>query len=211
MTVHKKFRQRGFSMVELMIVVAIILIVSAMVVPNAVNAMRTLRLRGSCTDFASLLQQARVRAALDNAYHPVRFQAASGTTPEIAYVDLDNSSTYKSGDPMIMIASDVSTVAKGSAPKTSSLESAFTASSGTTYYDGTSTPPAFSPRGIPCLLTSGICNTTGGVANAFETYFQSQTNTCAWEAVTVTPAGRVATWYFLPSGSGCTNGTWNKL
>ena len=56
-------RDRGFSLLELMIVLAIVMIVLAFAVPLWMTGTRTAKIRGAESDFASLLQMARMRAA----------------------------------------------------------------------------------------------------------------------------------------------------
>ena len=57
-----KKSQSGFSMAELLIVVAIILIIAAIAVPNIAQTVANYRLNASGQSVASLLQQARLTA-----------------------------------------------------------------------------------------------------------------------------------------------------
>src|ERR1051326_1970889 len=92
MALKRESGQRGFTMVELMVVVAIIVIIAVVAVPNAVNSIRMLKLNGAVGDYANMLQQARLRAVRDNRTYQVHI-AATGTlappndTIQLIYVD----------------------------------------------------------------------------------------------------------------------------
>src|SRR2546423_8217332 len=127
----KSNRSRGgFSLVELLVVVAVILVVAAVATPNIVNALRTQRLRGTAGDYASLLQRARIRAVEDNRFYGVRPNAPANAT--LAFVDIypqngDGTSgqgAYNAGppsDPVIPFGSDGTTVAAGGVAHTAAL------------------------------------------------------------------------------------------
>ena len=57
--------QSGFSLVELAIVVAITLIVTAMAIPKFVTMVRSLRVAGDARSIAGVIGQAKMRAAAD--------------------------------------------------------------------------------------------------------------------------------------------------
>lgn len=215
--------QNGFSLPELLIVVIIVLIVAGTAIPKIISAVYTAHLRGAATDYAGLLEQARILAIRDNRYYSTYILAASGNTPQQAYVDmLPKSMTGASGnggtaivaasstspgDPAIVLQSDVVPQAASSAPSTSNLESQLLpATTPVTPTDTTVTAATFGPRGLPCTpvsLTGGsVCDSSGG-ATAFWTFFQNST-TEAWQAVTITPAGRIEKWFY-------TGSVWSKL
>lgn len=215
--------QNGFSLPELLLVVIIVLIIAGTGIPKIISAVNTAHLRGAATDYAGLLEQARILAIRDNRYYSTYILAASGNTPQQAYVDmLPKSMTGASGnggtsivaatstspgDPTIVLNSDVVPEAASSAPNTSNLESQLLpATTPVTPTDTTTTAATFGPRGLPCTsvsLTGGsVCDSSGG-ATAFWSFFQDST-TQDWQAVTITPAGRIEKWFY-------TGSTWNKL
>src|SRR5258708_30902676 len=59
-------RTGGFSLIELLIVVFVVMVVAAIAVPNVLLAVSNLRLRASAGDLAGLMQQARIMAAKNN-------------------------------------------------------------------------------------------------------------------------------------------------
>ncbi|HEY4949148.1 MAG TPA: prepilin-type N-terminal cleavage/methylation domain-containing protein [Candidatus Acidoferrales bacterium] len=198
----------GFSMLELVIVMAIVLVVAAIAVPNTLTLIHAARLRGAGGDLSSLLQTARIRSVQDDRYYSSYMIAGP---PQQVYVDLSgNGGTgWVTPDPLISIPSEVTPVAAANAPNTANLQAQFLPTgSGLAVKDGstTGTPVIFSPRGLPCstLAATGgtVCDSAGG-ATAFWIFFQDTLST-NWEAVTVSPAGRVQKWQY-------TGTVWSKL
>lgn len=213
----RQHEQNGFALIELMMVVIIVLIVAATAIPMILSSVHTAHLRGAANDFSSLLEQARILAIRDNRYYSTYILAASGNTPQEAYVDLlpknmtgasgNGGTSIAMGDPAIVLQSDVVPEAVASAPNTSNLETQLLpATTPVTPTDTTVTPATFGPRGLPCTpvsLTGGtVCDSSGG-ATAFWSFFQNS-STKMWQAVTITPAGRIQKWYY--NGS-----VWSKL
>ena len=205
-------------MVELALVMMIFLIVAAMSIPTVVSSVRLAHLRGASSDYAGLLEQARIYSIRDNRYYSTYILAPSGSSPVAqAYVDMipkvltgasgNGGISVASGDPTVTIESDIALQPVGNAPSTSNLESQLLpATTPVTPTDGSVTPPTFGPRGLPCtpITVSGatVCDSSGG-PTAFWTFLEN-TNANSWQAVTITPAGRIQKWYY-------TGSAWNKL
>ena len=88
---------RGFTLVELLIVVAIALTVAAVALPSVLNSIYNVRLRAAANEVAGLLQQAHFRAIRDNTYYPVRSATTGGAT--VFYLDTStgkNATTWSS-------------------------------------------------------------------------------------------------------------------
>jgi prepilin-type N-terminal cleavage/methylation domain-containing protein len=202
----------GFTLLEMLIVLAIMLIVVAYSIPFYLNWMKTARIRGSETAYASLLQMARTRAVTDDRYYSVYIQAAAGVNPRLAYVDIypqningtsgnGPTGSYSAGppaDPMVTLSNEAVPQPVGSAPNTANLFTTFCSSCATAIIKNT--PPTWGPDGLPCApITSAggtglVCNSAGGPI-AYVAFFQSSTNQ-EWDAVTISPAGRIKTWYY---------------
>src|SRR5689334_10998122 len=93
----------GFTLLELMMVVLIVIIVAGVAVPKFLSFIYSARLHGAGSDFAGLLQQARIRAVQDDTYYSTYF-ITSGTIRE-AYVDLkrNGGTGVDTLDPMITV------------------------------------------------------------------------------------------------------------
>ncbi len=71
--------QRGFSLLELLIVVTIVLVISAFAIPNVVVTMESSRLRTSASMIRSKLMDARINAIKRNRPAWIAIDLAAGT------------------------------------------------------------------------------------------------------------------------------------
>ncbi|HEX4545004.1 MAG TPA: prepilin-type N-terminal cleavage/methylation domain-containing protein [Candidatus Acidoferrum sp.] len=195
-------RARGFTMVEIVIVVAIVLIVTAIAIPSITTAIYNIRLRSAASDLAGLMQQARILASKNNATYPVVFGVRNGA--QIAFVDLNGNGIW---DPTVTINGvnttepdtqfTGTTVPAAAAPAGAGGQpSAYVLvgdSSVGAPYNNTNVL-AYSPRGLPCEYSAPpVCLTP---APTYFVYYLSDTRpggAQGWAAVVVTKAGRTKT------------------
>ena len=192
----------GFSAVEMITVVAIILIAAAIAMVGVQRTVRTVRLYGSGTDYSNLLQNARMRAVKDDKYYTVRTDTT--VTPPIAYVDINGSGTYDLGEPQAPFRPNTTPVAFGAGPGLGNLKAQFlppTPSAQASVAAGGG-PPTFGPRGLPCTPVANTCPYL--TPTSFITFLQDTNG--GWAAVTVTPAGRVRQWSYNTTGN-----SWSPL
>lgn len=202
-------KERGFTLIELVIVVAVLLVVAGMAVPNFMAAMRSARIKGAVSAFAGLLQTERIRSVDSDTFYSAYILAGN---PAKGFVDVAGlgATTIDPRDPQIQINSEVVQKTAGTAPNTGSLQALFLPANATVaLYDGSVAvnPITFGPRGLPCYAGGAqVCKTHIAAGDvAYWIFFQDITST-NWGAVTVTPAGRVRRWLF----TGGANGTWSS-
>jgi prepilin-type N-terminal cleavage/methylation domain-containing protein len=186
--------QRGFSMVELAVVVLIILVVGAIAIPNAIRAWYNMELRATSAEVASLMQQARIMAAKNNAYYTLCYQVNQGVQQVyLTQVTLSSTTacTYTAGSSISIELARFITAA--SAAPTGTSPSPYTLSSDTTSgtpCDNTCTM-AFSPRGLPCKFdTTTSPATCSTPAASYFVYYFNANSANGYSAVVVTKAGR---------------------
>src|SRR5438105_12570210 len=187
---------RGFSLIELLIVVAISMIAAAMALPLVSNAVNQIHLSSSATDYANLLQRARMRAVQDDTYYQIQTQTLSGDP--IAYVDINKNGSYDTGEPMMVFASGVTYKAQSAGPALSNLKSQFLPSGSVAQGSLQSTMiPIFGPRGLPCKVSGSACPylAAGGKPFSYLLFVQNTQNN-RWEAVTLNHAARISEWAY---------------
>ena len=159
-------QQAGFTLVELLIVVIIVLVIGGFAAPNIMTFIHDAKLQGAGSDFSGLLQSARTHAVQDDRYYSTYIVSGS---PREGYVDLKNNGGTGAdpGDPLIELSSEVTPIAASNAPDTANLKGQFLPAGSTLpVQDGSllSTPVIFNSRGLPCTtqsVTGGtICNSS---------------------------------------------------
>lgn len=184
-------RARGFSLVELVIVVFVVLVIGAIVIPNVLVAVTNLKLRASAGDLSGLFQQARIRAAKNNATYAILYGTRNGA--QIAYVDLNGNGAFDVGEPLVEFSG--TTVPAAGAPSGSGGQPpayVLAGDTGAGSYDNTNTL-GFTGRGLPCNYDTTIVPATCSTPPAkYFVYYLTDTRTSqpGWAGVVVTKSGR---------------------
>ena len=188
---------RGFSLLELMIVVGITLVVAAVAIPQVLIATQNFKLRGTASSLSGLIQKCRMLAVARNAtcppgtvtcsqngYYAVKPVFSGGVYT--FFVDMDGNGTINPAS-----VENTSVLAPPDIVPDSSANPANTSMSlGSTPVVGL---PAFNARGLPCVVASGTCT----VAAQGLIYYLRQDRSIGatgWAAVTVSSAGRAQVW-----------------
>jgi prepilin-type N-terminal cleavage/methylation domain-containing protein len=195
----KTKKSSGFSLVEAIVVVTIILILAAIAGPNIMKAVQVARLRSAGTDLAGLMQNARIMAAKSDTIIAIQYTTIGGLPA--AYVDTNGNNTapYTTGDPVVVFTQGV-TPAAADPTGTPSAYTLASDTSGTKPYDN-SNVLAFSPRGLPCNYVSTDTPPCQTPAKSYFVYYLNGPN--GWVAVVVTRAGRTKVSYW--NGSAWSN------
>ena len=192
-------RAGGFSMVELLVVVAIVISVTAISLPTLTNLVATGHLRGGMNDLSGLFQNARSMAVRQNMISRVRFQLTNGEW--VAYVDNGASPAgLTSSAPQLWLPRQFSKVSPPSGGTPTPLDNATCGTNSLSTLD-TIDDTYFSRLGVPCQYSSGTCSAGQGFAYYFN--YAASLGGTRWTALCVSPAGRMKAWYW--TGSSWTN------
>ena len=192
----RRNRHRGFSLIELLVVLFVVMVVAGLAVPNVLLAVSNIRLRASAADLAGLMQLARITAAKNNATYEILYATRNGA--RIAYIDLNGNGSFDTGEPMVQFSG--TTVPASAAPSGNGQPSVYVLAgdTGTGSYDNTNTL-GYTGRGLPCnfdtTTSPATCSTP---AAKYFVYYMADTRVggSGWAAVVVTKGGRakIVTW-----------------
>lgn len=199
-----KSQHRGFSLIEVTLVVLVVMVVAGYAIPNIATGVANMRLRGAASDFASLAQRARIAAVQNNGQgnsnhvYSVNFGLPSGNG---AYVDLNGNGSYDSSlspaienqtsEPLVQFGGTVNQVAApgGTGGNPTNLD----AVGGPLGWTATSGNVSFNSRGLPCSLSGGVCTTN---VNFIYYFSDTRIGGSQWAAVSITAAGHPKTWWW---------------
>lgn len=186
----------GFSLLEVLVVVAIGLIITAVGLPRMSNAIANMKLRSSMTTVSGLLQNTRMMAVQQNKTMTAKHYNLTTSPYSLIYY------VKKATDASAIAKSD--TQVEMEAPITPSpLPSGAGAPTAITVATLGFTPQAIDPsvptyasfnsEGLPCLYASGACTNYG-----FIEYFKDNRigGSGGWAAISISPAGRVHRWFW---------------
>jgi prepilin-type N-terminal cleavage/methylation domain-containing protein len=199
-------RDRGFSLLELVIVVAIMFVVAAMATPTITTAVADYRLKSTASQLVNLLQRARTESVRTNT--PLMLRTAVEQGLPVVYLDLPSEGgvvrtdgVRDPGEPMLQVPNSITLQTAGfPGDATAGL------TNGLVMFNlmpitATNNAGQFNSRGLPCMSLVGplggnaTCRNISAAnqAQGFVYYLRGDRpfGAAAWAAVTVTPAGRI--------------------
>lgn len=183
MAFSARLHQRGFSMVETLVVVGILMVVSAIAIPRLTNAINKARVRSAAVNLSALVQQARTVAEQRNTTVPFYATTAgtnglSGAFISCSAATCPGAASWAAGDPFLVYGSNVT----NSTNPPAALNPGYgLQGAGTTLY--------LTPLGL-------ASNTAGGASTSNGWAFYVTDGHGNWGAVSVSPMGRSKVWLY---------------
>ena len=191
MPTNRLSAQRGFSMIELVVVVGMIMVLSAISVPKIVNSMSVYKLNVASTSIQNLIEVARFNAVRRNTTLSLRQTVINGQAA--FYVDIPNTAVYVNTDPTYIVPTTVQ-IAPAGAPAAATTGLANTAALGGGCI-------SFNSRGVVDYTNCG-----GGVQSVWFISLGLRNGNGGFRAVTLTPMGQAKSWTASPAGN-----TWGLM
>jgi len=187
--------RRGFSLIELLVVMAVMLIIAAIATPITLNTMDAYKLRGSMAGVSGLAQRCRLLALQKNTTSHLYFQTINGAVTMFCKANNDPTQSLLQSDPQLSLDTRFSI---GGTPASALSASTMWGSSGSTF--SANSDPYFNSRGLPCSAPSAgaACSTING----YVYYFKYSTHTTRWAAMSISPAARMQNWFWNASSWG---------
>ena len=183
-------RVAGYSLVEMMMTLAIGLILASVAMPMMIGAIQNYRLNSAAQQVANLIDLTRYTAIRNNKVTNLQRMVQNGIT--ILYIDLDGNGQMQANEPRVMLPSDI-VFANGD-----SLIPA-RATTGLANMQDFSNQIAFDSRGV-VSFGGGMATGPYFLALGFSTRVDS-----GYRAITVTPMGQTKLW------RGPANGAWSAI
>lgn len=201
--------QAGFTLAELTVVVAIVLVVGGLSIPALSRTIDMSRLKGATQTLATAYQDTRIRATQDDTSYEV-LVSPPGIQPAQICIDLNGDGICGAGEPVTIFPARL-VLSNAGVPVPLDITQLNYPVANTenstmhTQQDKFAPGLAWNARGLPCQRDSAAspCSATGWVQHM---QLQRSNGDILYGAVTVSPTGRVKTWIFVPSGNG--NGQW---
>jgi prepilin-type N-terminal cleavage/methylation domain-containing protein len=189
-------KRRGFTLLEVLIVLAVIMILGSLAVPRMMTVANDISLRYVASDLSGLLQSARMQAVRTNISQSVMAGSLPNGQPAY-YIDKPTAVAYSVGDIVLPVSPKV-TVWRGTGSGAPN-ETAFITSLNFAV-DPAADPPSFSARGLPCFGTAPCLPILG---QGF-VMFVSQpgiVGNIPWAAIVVNPSSHIQIWTCDNTGS----------
>ena len=182
--------RNGFSIIELLIVVGIILVVTTIAFPSVTRSMRAYRLSSTAANVAGSLQLARFNAVrLNRTNPPVSWRWVIQGNQNILWVDENNNGAPDATEPRVQFATDITVLTAGNAPSVASMGYASTQiSPGAIAFDARGTVNFGANAPTVYVLVFGFAGLPAE----------------GYTAVSVTPFGKMQQW------RASANGKWQK-
>jgi prepilin-type N-terminal cleavage/methylation domain-containing protein len=192
----RRGRSRGFSIVELVVSLSVMLILTAIAIPSLMRSLRAYQLNDAATRLSAMLKFARFEAVRRNTQ--VNFLMQASGTGYLVGTDSNGNNVLDPKEKQELIAGFATLLPSGVAPPPTAITTALGASTLTTVY---------SPPATVTFDARGAIRVGGTVSSNIFVFYIGSTNDPdpGYRAVILLPAGTTQIW------SAPTAGPWQQV
>lgn len=190
-------RRGGFSVVELVVSLAVILILAAVAVPMTMRAVRVYQLNNAASQLAGILKLTRFEAIRRNTL--ISCQIAQNSDGWVLWVDSDKDGVMDPTEKQALVSGAEGLLPAGSVPSSATITASLGAASPalTVPYTGT---------GLVTYDARGAVSFTGGVPAVYVLYLgDASDQNAGFRAVVVLPSGVTQVW------TASSGGNWQRV
>lgn len=197
--------EEGFSLTELVVVLAIMLVVSGLSFPSISRTIDEARLNSAAEKLASFYAQGRIRATQDNNYYILPLFSTVNQPSNIC-LDLDGDGICSATEPQAQLSAAVSLNNRGVPVEMDAARFGFGTFTKSETSAGYSTQGVLEPGlawnsvGLPCQRASSTSPCSGPVAWVQYLQLRRSTGDILYAAVTVNSSGSVRIWHYRGGG-----------
>ena len=177
--------ERGFSLLEMLAVVTILMILGAMATPSLLQAIRRYRLESSTRQIADILKRTRYEAMRRNQRIATAYRAPAGARGAELGIDFNMNGTLNVGEPRVQMPANLQIYQWTFGPYWVSSPDYTNTMLGTTI--------SFGPDGTALQQVAGTWQLASNIPSV---YLYTAPDWGDYYVVTVTPAGNVKSWKY---------------
>lgn len=193
----RRFAVAGFSIIELVVSLCVMLILTAVAIPSLLRSLRTYQLNDAAMRLTAMLKFTRFEAVRRN--RQVNFLMQASGTGYLVGTDLNGDGTLQATEKQELIAGFATLLPSGSAPPPTAITTALGGSPLTTVYGSSTATVTFDAR--------GAIRVGGNVSSSVFVFYVGSTSdpNSGYRAVILLPGGTTQMWS-APSG-----GPWQQI
>ena len=186
----------GFSLVEILVVLGIILIIAAVATPYMTKTLDTYRVRDTMNSVSGIAQRSRTLALKENTTQRLHVTKVNGRVVLFVTDSTDTAVQPVTGDPKLYaqywLPTQFDTPGLPTGGPTNLTANTMWGSNFT--LNNVNIDPYFNSRGMPCITNGGgPCAPTNGCVFYFR---YNAGGSARWTALSISPAARVQSWFW---------------
>jgi type IV fimbrial biogenesis protein FimT len=200
----RRSRRNGFSLVELLLSLAVLLVLTTLAVPVVLRSLQTYQLNSTASQLAGMLKFTKFGAIRQNTH--VSCQIAQQGANWLIWVDLNGNTVADATEPQMIVSGSFTLLPASSVPSTASIASTLGTRSTSTWttwtvLSGSNGSVMYDQRGVVVAYDSGCgCITTATTIYALYLGNPNDPNS-GYRAIITLPSGAVQVWTSPSSGN----------